>query len=168
MPPKKKSGQDSSRDMAEKPVQDRTATTGQRNPEAREAPLPKPMAEPAKERRVSPSFLKRMGLTAEELKERRKHWLAKPDSDEKRNAMFWSAAKEQVYAAAPNKAQVRQKELGSSEWMVACLLAEGLDREQIAAEMAIHVDTVDKLIRVVKDIAGVETPAHIARWFFGL
>jgi len=52
--------------------------------------------------------------------------------------------------------------------MVACLLAEGLDREQIAAEMAIQLDTVDKLIRVVKDIARVETSAHIARWFFGL
>lgn len=130
--------------------------------------MPNPTDKASKERRVSPRFLKRMGLTAEELKERRRHWLAKPDSYEKRNAMFWEAAKKQVYTAAPEKAQERQKELGSSEWMVACLLAEGLHRKQIAAEMDIHVDTVDKLIRVVKDIACVETTAHIARWFFGL
>ena len=168
MPPKKKSGRDSSGDIAEKQVQDRAIATDQRNPQAREARLPNPIAEPAKERRVSPRFLKRMGLAAEELKERRKHWLAKPDSNEKRNAMFWEAAKKQAYAAAYENAQKRQKQLGSSEWMIACLLAEGLDREQIAAEMAVEIDTVDKLIRTVKDIARVQTPAHIARWFFGL
>jgi FixJ family two-component response regulator len=168
MPPKKKSRRDSSGNIAEKQVQDPIIATDQRTPQARGARLPNPVAEPAKERRVSPRFLKRMGLTAEELKERRKHWLAKPDSYEKRNAMCWEAAKKQAYAAAYDQAQERQKELGSSEWMVACLLSEGVDREQIAAEMAIQVDTVDKLIRVVKEIACVETPAHIARWFFGL
>jgi len=168
MPPKKKSGPDSSGDITEKQIQDRAIATDQSSPRARDARLPNPMAEPAKERRVSPRFLKRMGLAAEELKERRRHWLAKPDSQGKRNAMFWEAAKKQAYIAAYENAQKRQKELGSSEWMVACLLAEGLDREQIAAEMAIEVDTVDKLIRIVKDIARVKTPAHIARWFFGL
>lgn len=126
------------------------------------------ITEPANERKVSPRFLKRMGWTAEEWKERRKHWLAKPDSGEKRNALFWEAAKQKAYAAAYEKAQERQRALGSSEWMVACLLAEGLDREQISTALDIELDTVDKLIRVVKDIACVETPAHIARWFFGL
>src|ERR1700683_3376227 len=110
MPPKKKSGHDSSGDMAENPVHDRTIATGQRNPGAREARLPNPMAEPAKERRVSPRFLKRMGLAAEELKERRKHWLAKPDSDEKRNALVLEAAKKQAYDAAYEQGQQRQKE----------------------------------------------------------
>jgi len=105
MPPKKKSGQDSSGDTANELVQDRTVATDQEDLPAGTQRLLNLITESAKERRVSPRFLKRMGLTPEELKERRKHWLAKPDSYEKRNAMFWDAAKEQVYAAAPKKAR---------------------------------------------------------------
>jgi hypothetical protein len=165
---KKKPGQDLFGDIQKKSAQDPPGTTSHEKLPARVTQLANLITEPAKERKVSPSFLKRMGWTVEGLKEHRKHWLAKPDSDEKRNALFWEAAKKQAYAAAYQKAQERQKELGSSEWMVAFLLAEGLDREHISAELGIHEDTVDKLIRVVKDIACVETPAHIARWFFGL
>ncbi len=118
--------------------------------------------------KASSRFLKKLGLSQEEWQDQRMHWLAEPDSAEKRNMMFWEAAKKKAYAFAFDKAQERQNELHADEWLVACLIAEGIEREEIADAMKIKVDSVDKVIRVIKDKAGVETLAQVARWFFGL
>lgn len=118
--------------------------------------------------KASSRFLKKHGLSQDEWRDQRMHWLAEPDSFEKRNMMFWEAAKKNAYAVAYEKAQERQNKLHADEWLVCCLIAEGFGLKEIAKAMKIEEDSVDKLIREIKNKAGVEKLAHITRWFFGL
>lgn len=118
--------------------------------------------------KASSRFLKKLGLSQEEWRDQRMHWVAEPDSSEKRNMMFWEAAKKKAYTVAYDKAQERQNKLHADEWLACCLIAEGFERKEIADAMKIKLDTVDKLIREIKNKAGVQTLAHVTRWFFGL
>lgn len=98
----------------------------------------------------------------------RKHWLERPDDLRKRDWLLWTTAKMEAYKAAPKIAIERQKTLRSDEWLVAFLLAQDWDREGIASFLDVEVDSVDKLIRQIKNIAEFDTQGGIVRWFLGL
>src|SRR5208283_3583058 len=115
-----------------------------------------------------PRFLERLEWTRDEWQEIRKHWLERPDDLTKRNRLLWKTAKMERYRAAPDLAIERQQILRSDEWMTAFLLAGDWDRAGIASFLLVELDSVDKLIRNIKDKAEVETQGGIVRWFLGL
>jgi hypothetical protein len=127
-------------------------------------------ANPDNLRKALPRFLERMGWTTDKWETIRIHWLERPDLDDltKRDHLLWANAKIENYNAAPKLAIERQKSLRSDEWMTAFLLASDWDREGIADSLDIKVDSVDKLIRAIKDTAGFDTQPGIVRWFLGL
>ena len=119
--------------------------------------------------KASPQFLKRMGWSAQKWEEIRKHWLEGPDDDTKRDWLLYTTAKYERYRAAPKLAIERQKELHSTEWMVAFLLAQGWNRKGIADALILSdVDYVDKIIHAIKIKADVKTQGGVVRWFLGL
>src|SRR5271155_3965711 len=81
------------------------------------------------ERRFLKKLLVQPGLSNEDrmlLDE----WIAKPDGFEKRNALFWHAAKRQILGPVVSGIAIeRHKRLRSDEWLVACLIAEGLNQK---------------------------------------
>jgi hypothetical protein len=127
-------------------------------------------ANPANLPKAQPRFLRRMGWTTEEWETIRKHWLvrSKPDDLTKRDHLIWANAKIEHYNKAPKLAIERQKSLNSNEWMTAFLLADDWDTEGIADSLNIEVDSVDKIIREIKNKAGFDTRPGIVRWFLGL
>jgi hypothetical protein len=105
-------------------------------------------------------------------------WIAKPDGFEKRNVLFWHAAKSQILGSVVyDMAIERHKRLRPDEWVVACLIAEGLNqKEEIAPMIGKSPRAVEYLVADIKqeivqdlgcDIEAV-TIAQIARWFLGL
>jgi hypothetical protein len=105
-------------------------------------------------------------------------WLAKPDGFEKRNALFWHAAKRQILGPVVyDMAMERHKKLRPDEWLVACLITEGLNqKEEIAPMMGKSPRAVEYLVaevkqEIVQDLGcNIEaiTITQIARWFLGL
>jgi hypothetical protein len=105
-------------------------------------------------------------------------WLAKPDGFAERNALFWHAAKRQILGPVfYDMAIERHKRLRPDEWLVACLITEGLNqKEEIAPMIGKSLRTVEYLVvnikeEIVQDLGcNIEavTIAQIARWFLGL
>lgn len=104
-------------------------------------------------------------------------WLSKPDGFEKRNALFWQAAKKQTLGPVVyDMALERHKKLSPDEWLVACLIAQGFKQVEIPSVAGKALSTIEKAIASIKnkimsdlkyDIETVN-PAQIARWFLGL
>jgi hypothetical protein len=104
-------------------------------------------------------------------------WLAKPDGFEKRNALFWHAAKKQILSPVVyDTALKRHKELSRIEWLIACLIAEGCKQDEIASMADRSLPTIEKTIASIKvkirqefkfDNEAVPL-GEIVRWFLGL
>jgi len=104
-------------------------------------------------------------------------YLAKPEGFAERNALFWHAAKKQVLGPVVyDMALERQKKLSPDEWLVACLIAQGLKQEEIAPIIDKSLPTVEKAVASIKniimrdltyDIEAVNL-AQVTRWFLGL
>jgi hypothetical protein len=125
-------------------------------------------ADPDNRPKALPRFLRRMGWTADEWETIRNHWLERPDDLTERDHLLWKNAKIERYNQASKLAIERQESLNSNEWMTAFLLADDWDPEGIADSLVIEVDSVYKLIRAIKNKAGVNTQPGIVRWFLGL
>lgn len=104
-------------------------------------------------------------------------WIAKPDGFEKRNMLFWSAAKKSVLGPVVyDMAMERHKKLRPDEWLVACLIAEGIDQKEIALMIGKSLRTVESVIAAIKEIIVQDLQceieavnlAQISRWFLGL
>jgi hypothetical protein len=125
-------------------------------------------ADPDNRPKALPRFLRRMGWTAEKWETIRNHWLEYPDDPTERDHLLWANAKIERYNVASKLAIERQKSLNSNEWMTAFLLADDCDTEGIAGSLKIEVDSVDKIIREIKNKARRDTRPGIVRWFLGL
>jgi hypothetical protein len=115
-----------------------------------------------------PRFLRRMGWTADQWQETRKHWLERPNDLTTRDWLLYTTDKKKRYKEAPKLAVERQKTLRPGQWMTAFLLAEDSNTRYIAKSLHVEADYVEDLIRELKDIADVDTRAGIVRWFLGL
>jgi len=105
-------------------------------------------------------------------------YLAKPDGLAERNALFWQAAKRQVLGDIVYEiALERHRKLSRpNEWLVACLISQGLKQEEIVPIIGQSLSTVEKAVASIKkivmsdltyDIEAVNLP-QITRWFLGL
>lgn len=102
-------------------------------------------------------------------------YLAKPDGSGERNALFWQAAKKQVLGGIVyGLALERHRKLNPNEWLVACLISQGLKQEEIVPIIAMSLGTVEKAVASIKekimvdlDIESVSL-SQIPRWFLGL
>jgi hypothetical protein len=104
-------------------------------------------------------------------------WLDTPDGFEKRNALFWNAAKKSVLGAPVYDAAIeRHSRLNGKEWLVAYFTVEGVRQKEIAEWTKLSEREVDNVIRSIKDKISLDFGceiervdlAQIARWFFGL
>lgn len=104
-------------------------------------------------------------------------WIDKPDGLEKRTEGFWRAASKSVLAEVMYEtAMERQRKLPLHEWVVGCLITEGIKQEEIADILHKSERTVDKTVldikhRIVQELGcDVESvnPLQISRWFLGL
>ena len=104
-------------------------------------------------------------------------WIDKPDGLEKRTEGFWRAASKSVLAEVMYEtAMERQRKLPLREWVVGCLITQGIKQEEIADLLNKSEGTVDKIVldikhRIVQELGcDVESvnPFQISRWFLGL
>ncbi len=104
-------------------------------------------------------------------------WINKPDGFERRNALFWQAAKKSVLGNVVYEAAMeRHRKLNDAEWLVACFIAQGIKQQEIARMIHTGERTIDNIVDRLKvrirqelkfDIESVTLP-QIACWFFGL
>jgi len=117
-------------------------------------------------------FLKRMGYTADEWEKRRRHYLEAPQSDEELNSNTWKAAKLRHSGAAVEVALKRQKTLRPDLWMIAFLMAQGNERDDmpplIGFERRRVYQLIEELRRIVLREIHADTDSAVTRWFLGL
>jgi hypothetical protein len=105
-------------------------------------------------------------------------YLANPDGFAERNALFWQAAKKQVLGNIVYEIALERhlKLSRPNEWIVACLISQGLKQEEIAPIIGMSLPTVEKAVASIKniimrdltyDIEAVNL-SQITRWFLGL
>jgi ATP/maltotriose-dependent transcriptional regulator MalT len=104
-------------------------------------------------------------------------WIDKPDGLEKRAEGFWRATSKSVLTEVMYEtAMERQRTLPLHEWVVVCLITQGIKQEEIADLLHKSECTVDKIVldikhRIVQELGcDVESvnPLQISRWFLGL
>jgi len=103
-------------------------------------------------------------------------YLAKPDGLGERNALFWQAAKKQVLGDIVYElALERHHKLNRpNEWIVACLISQGLKQEEIGPIIVKSLATVEKAVASIKEQIMVDLDiepvslTQITRWFLGL
>lgn len=123
------------------------------------------------ERKNLEPFLKRMGLTAEEWELRRNHYLKEPRSDEELRSLTWKVEKKHVAGASVEVALKRQKTLSPDLWMVAFLMADGIERTVMPLIIQLKQRRVDMLIAELRSIVRRELHTdtdNVTRWFLGL
>lgn len=119
-------------------------------------------------------FLKRMSFTAEEWELRRNHYLREPRSEEELRSLTWKVEKKLLAGAAIEVALERQKKLSPDLWMVAFLMADGVERTVMPLIIHLKQRRVDMLIAELRSIvrnelhADTDSDGAVTRWFLGL
>lgn len=126
------------------------------------------------ERRNLEPFLKRMGFSAEVWELRRNHYLSEPRSEKELRSLTWKVEKKRVAGAAVEVAIKRQKKLNPDLWMVAFLLADGVERTVMPLIIHLKQRRVDMLIAELRSIVrgdlhtDTDSDGVVTRWFLGL
>ncbi len=120
-------------------------------------------------------FLKRW-INQEPLTDRDREsireWIDKPDSQKKRDELFWEAAKKSVIGRPDYEiAMERHARLSPRARIVAWAIARGLRRKEIRPLIGKELRTVADCIAEIKEQMAEDnasmTLVHIARWFLG-
>lgn len=123
------------------------------------------------ERKALERFLKRMEFTADEWEKRRRHYLEAPLSDEELNSLTWKAAKVRHSGAAVEVALKRQKTLSPDLWMIAFLMAQGNERDDLPPLIGLRRRRVFQLLEelrcIVRREIHADTDSAVTRWFLG-
>jgi hypothetical protein len=98
--------------------------------------------------------------------------LEAPQSDEELNSNTWKAAKLRHSGAAVEVALKRQKTLRPDLWMIAFLMAQGNERDDmpplIGFERRRVYQLIEELRRIVLREIHADTDSAVTRWFLGL
>jgi hypothetical protein len=114
-----------------------------------------------------------MDYTAEEWEKRRRHYLEAPLDDEELRSSTWKAAKVR-HCGRPGveRALQRQKTLRPDLWMIAFLMAQGDEREDMPPLVGLNRRRVymliDELRSIVRREIHTDTDSAVTRWFLGL
>ncbi len=127
----------------------------------------------AQESRNLERFLKRMGFTEEEWELRRNHYLKKPRTEKELRDLTWKVEKKRLAGAAVEVAVERQKKLSPDLWMVAFLMADGVERTVMPLITRLKQRRVDMLIAELRSVVRNELQTDtdgdgvVTRWFLG-